>query len=143
MPPSRNDIRNDSQTAPAPPAAHPQPASPRRNDIRNDIEATTCPVCAAAFTPTRRQRYCTPACRQAAWRARHPNPRPAVVVPSTTNRRAATVYQCPACDARHLGQQWCHDCNRPCARVDLGGLCPHCDEPVTISDILDQHPTHR
>jgi hypothetical protein len=28
-------------------------------------------------------------------------------------------------------------------RVDLGGLCPHCDEPVAISDILDQHPTRR
>ena len=34
---------------------------PLRNDIRNDIE-TTCPTCATAFTPTRRQHYCTPAC---------------------------------------------------------------------------------
>ena len=110
---------------------------------RNDIETTpACPVCATAFTPIRRQRYCTPACRQAAWRARHPDPtpRPAIVVPPSTHRRDITVYQCPECDTRHLGQQWCHDCNRPCERVDLGGLCPHCDEPITISDILDQHP---
>jgi hypothetical protein len=39
--------------------------APSRNDIRNDNPAT-CPVCAATFTPIRRQRYCTPACRQAA-----------------------------------------------------------------------------
>jgi len=30
----------------------------------------------------------------------------------------------------------CHDCNRPCTR---DGLCPHCDEPVTVDDLLDQH----
>jgi hypothetical protein len=111
---------------------------------RNDIETTSaCPVCAAAFTPIRRQRYCTPACRQAARRARHRDPRPAVVVAPTTHRPPITVYQCPACDTRQLGQQWCHDCHRPRMRVDLGGLCPHCDEPVAISDILDQHPTRR
>ena len=102
---------------------------PSRNDIRNDIATTSaCPVCATAFIPVRRPRYCTPACRQAAWRARHPDPRPAVVAP-TTHRRSITVYQCPECDTRQLGQQWCHDCNRPGLRVDLGGLCPHCDEP--------------
>jgi hypothetical protein len=115
-----------------------------RNDIRNDIEtATACPVCATAFTPTRRQRYCTPACRQAAWRARHyePTPRPATTIPPRTHRRDITVYQCPTCEGRYLGQQWCHDCHHPCTRVDLGGHCPHCDEPITISDILDQLPT--
>jgi len=110
-----------------------------RNDIRNDIQTTSaCPVCANAFTPTRRQRYRTPACRQAAWRARHPTPRPAITVPTTTPRRSITIYQCPQCDTRHLGQQWCHDCHRPCHRIDLGGLCPHYDEPIAISDILDQ-----
>jgi hypothetical protein len=115
---------------------------PPRNDIRNDNETTSaCLTCAATFTPIRRQRYCSPACRQAAWRARHPNPPPAVVVPPRTSRRAITVYQCPECNNRSLGHQWCHDCNRPRTRVDFGGLCPHCDEPITIADITDQHPT--
>jgi hypothetical protein len=117
---------------------------PPRNDIRNDIETiTACPTCATAFTPIRRQRYCTPACRQAAWRARHPDPVPApnIVVPPRTSRRANTVYQCPDCDHRSLGQQWCHDCNRPRLRIDFGGLCPHRDEPIAITDITDQHPT--
>jgi hypothetical protein len=141
MPSSRNDNRNDDQTA-TPSTAHPRTAPPTRNDIRDDnTPVVACPICATAFTPIRRQRYCTPACRQAAWRARHHNPRPAITIPPATKRHTITIYQCPACDTRQLGQQWCHDCNQPCRRVDLGGLCPHCDEPVTISDILDQHPT--
>src|SRR5450755_2892420 len=111
---------------------------------RNDIETTTpCPTCAAAFTPIRRQRYCTPACRQHAWRTRHLTAQPPPVqLPPRVPRRDITVYQCPQCDTRHFGRQWCDDCNRPCTRVDYGGLCPHCDQPVAISDLTDQHPTH-
>lgn len=107
---------------------------PRRNDIRDDIQTTThCPVCATGFTPNRRQRYCTPACRQAAWRTRQDQraPPPAITLSPRVPRRDHTVYQCPECDTRHLGQQWCPDCERPCIRLDLGGLCPHCDEPIT------------
>ena len=123
---------------------------PSRNDIRNDIHAddlspanavtTPCPVCGNPFTPIRRQRYCTPACRQAAWRTRHPAPTPIVTLPPKTPRRDITVYECPGCGTRRLAQQWCPDCTRPAVRLDLGGLCPHCDEPITISDITDQHP---
>lgn len=115
---------------------------PSRNDIRNGIKATaTCPNCATAFNPIRRQRYCTPACRQAAWRTRHPDPAPppSIVVGPGTTRRAITVYECPECGNRYLAQQWCHDCNKPCIRLDTGGLCPNCDHPVTIRDITEQH----
>lgn len=109
---------------------------PSRNDIRNDNPAT-CPVCATTFTPIRRKTYCTPACRQAAWRAHHPVPtRETVTTPPATTRRATTVYHCPECDTRTLGQQWCHDCHRPRTRLDHGGLCPHCDETVTINDLI-------
>jgi len=115
---------------------------PSRNGIRNDIPAArtaTCPTCGQSFTPIRRQTYCTPACRQAAWRARHPQPRPdPITVPPGVGRREITVYQCPCCDTRYLGQQWCHDCRTPCTRLDLGGPCPHCNEPVAISDIIER-----
>jgi hypothetical protein len=133
MPPARDDIETTS-TNPANGSQRP----PRRNVIET---TSACPNCAKAFIPIRRQRYCSPACRQAAWRARHAHqpPPPPILVPPRTTRRAITVYQCPECDNRQLGQQWCYDCNRPCARLDIGGLCPHCDEPVTISDITDQH----
>jgi hypothetical protein len=111
--------------------------------MRNDNVTTTgCPVCSTAFTPVRRQRYCTPACRQAAFRARHtenPTP-PTITIPPNIPRRDITVYECPDCAARYLGQQWCHPCNTPCTRIDLGGLCPNCDEPVAVSDLTNRHP---
>jgi len=124
MPPSRNDIRNDIVPAPA-------------------IARVACPVCATTFTPVRRQRYCTPACRQAAWRARHPDPTPLPqpALAPRTSKRETTVYQCTTCDTRYLGQQWCGDCNRPCTRLGPGGLCPHCDEPTTIGELLGEDPT--
>lgn len=119
---------------------------PSRNDIRNDTRPTTpCPVCQTPFTPVGRQRYCTPACRQAAWRARHPQPapQPADSITPGPPRRATTVYQCPVCDTRYLGQQWCSDCHHPCTRLGPGARCPHCDEPITINDILDEaQPPH-
>jgi hypothetical protein len=140
MPPRRND--NETTTPPAPTSTGSQPTSPWRNDNET---TSACPNCASRFTPIRRQRYCTPACRQAAWRARHRNPvpNPVNVIPPRTHRRDNTVYQCPECDNRSLGQQWCTDCNRPSVRIDYGGLCPNCDEPVTIQDITDQHTTSR
>jgi endogenous inhibitor of DNA gyrase (YacG/DUF329 family) len=137
------DPRHDS-AAPDPPKKTTEAAGDHATPPRRDDDATTrpCPACGTPFTPAGRQRYCAPACRQAAWRARHqdPAPQPAIAVPPHIPRRDITVYQCPDCDSRHLGQQWRPDCNRPCARVDFGGLCPHCDEPVTIRDITDQRP---
>lgn len=113
------------------------------NPLRNDNETTTsgrssCPTCGAGFTPIRRQTYCSPACRQAAWRARHTSPRPVdIPVVTARPRREITVYACTVCEQRYHAQQWCPDCQRPCRRVDTGGLCPHCDEPVAIGDLLD------
>jgi hypothetical protein len=112
-------MRNDHETTATRPAA----------PLRNDRETTTaCPVCATTFTPTGRQQYCTPACRQAAWRARNTeNTTPATItIPASTSRRDITVYECPDCATRRFAEQWCPDCNRPCTRIDIGGLCPHC-----------------
>ena len=50
------------------------------------------------------------------------------------------VYQCPSCDNRYLGDQYCADCGRFCRRIGAGGLCPACDEPVAITDLLDDGP---
>jgi hypothetical protein len=40
------------------------------------------------------------------------------------------------CETRYLGQQRCPDCGIFCRRVGHGGLCPHCDEPVALQDLL-------
>src|SRR5215207_7546594 len=110
--------------------------------LRDDIETTSptgqrqCPICGSRFRPVRRQRYCSPACKQAAYRARS-TPAPlteatAVVAPRQPRRKDITVYSCPECEERYLGQQWCQDCNRPCTRTGIGGLCPACDHPIAI-----------
>ncbi|HEX9506418.1 MAG TPA: M15 family metallopeptidase [Acidimicrobiia bacterium] len=50
--------------------------------------------------------------------------------------RSDTVYACPNCETRYLGEQRCDECNTWCRRVGPGGLCPCCDEPVAVTDLL-------
>lgn len=112
----------------------------------NDGGTTTvCAVCGRAFHRVGRQRFCAAACRQTAWRRRHPTPLPSV---PSRSPRPSTVYACPACEARYLGEQYCPDCRCFCRRVGPGGLCPACDEPVALADLLPNTPpteviTHR
>jgi hypothetical protein len=102
--------------------------------LRNDGETMlSCAACGTPFHPVGRQRFCTPACRQVAWRRRHPTPVP--TVPSKTPR-PSTVYQCPSCDSRSLGDQYCSDCGTFRCRVGPGGLCPSCEEPIALADLL-------
>lgn len=109
---------------------------------RNDSETTPpCPICHTRFVAVGRQTYCSAACRQAAWRARHNSAGSAWTMPDLPmrSRREVTVYACTDCDQRHLGEQWCQDCVRPCIRVGIGGLCPGCDEPVVVDELLNLH----
>jgi hypothetical protein len=111
------------------------PDLPSRNDgVTIAGRTLACPICERGFSPTGRRRFCSDACRQAAWRAR----RPVVPVVPLTHRspRPSTIYECPACETRSLGDQRCPDCNTFARRVGPGGLCPHCDEPVAVSDLL-------
>jgi hypothetical protein len=106
---------------------------------RDDPATMTCPVCQACFTPTGRQRYCGTPCRKTAFRRRHQHPpTTTVVVPAARPRRQITVYECPACGERLLGDQRCQPCATFTRRVGIGGPCPHCDEPVCLADLLDQ-----
>jgi hypothetical protein len=101
--------------------------------LRNDGVTIACPVCQQPFVPHGRQRVCSPACRQTVWRRRHPAP-----LTSIPDRaaRAMTVYECPSCDTRYLGDQRCPECGIFCRRVGPGAPCPHCDEPVAVADLL-------
>jgi hypothetical protein len=100
---------------------------------RNDGVTIACPRCGRLFIPAGRRRFCSAACRQATWRRRQIPP-----VPPLPPRapRSATVYECPACEARFLGEQRCPDCQQFCRRIGPGGPCPHCDEPVALADLL-------
>ena len=90
-----------------------------------------CGQCGARFASVGRRRWCSDACRQAAFRTRRAAPRPAQPA------KADTVYECPSCEVRYLGEQRCQECNVFCRSLGAGGLCPHCDEPLAITDIVD------
>lgn len=92
----------------------------------------TCAWCNTPFDPSGRRRFCSDACKQANWRARHADP---AADPTPVAGPADTVYQCPACEQRYLGVRRCDDCQLFCRRIGPGGLCPHCDEPVAHTDL--------
>jgi hypothetical protein len=50
------------------------------------------------------------------------------------------IYQCPECETCYLGERRCPDCQLFCRRAGAGGLCPHCDEPVAISQLTRAGP---
>jgi hypothetical protein len=109
--------------------------------------ARRCPACAGPL-PSARARYCSPACKQRAYRHRHrdatapPPPPTATATTATTARQrhestvAHTVYECPSCGERFLGERRCPDCHLFCRSLGPGGRCPHCEEPVLLADLL-------
>ena len=101
---------------------------------RNDHLTIACPICGHGFQPSGRRRFCSDACRQAAWRARQPVAPVAPIPPRSPH--PVTVYACPACETRYLGEQRCPDCHLFCRRIGPGGACPHCDEPVALVDLV-------
>ena len=126
-------------TAPPPQPCQDAARTPCRDDTATTTPPERCPICQNTFQRIGRQRFCSDACRKTAWRRRHLAPAPAPpVAPVGKRQRDVTIYACPDCETRYFAQQWCPDCNRPCRRIGLGGLCPNCDEPVTVNDLF--HP---
>jgi hypothetical protein len=80
------------------------------------------------------RRFCSAACRQRAYRSRAGAP--ASASSERRSPRAETIYECPGCGERSLGEQRCPDCNVFCRRVGAGAPCPHCGEPVAVADLL-------
>ena len=101
------------------------------------VTAPGCPSCGRPLPTGRSRRFCSPACRQAAYRRRHQRDEPPVQLPPQRSRLHGTVYQCPECETRYLAEQWCHDCSRPCQRLSPGGTCPSCEETITIQEITE------
>lgn len=101
----------------------------------------SCPVCQATLT-SRRARYCSAACKQRAYRLRQTDGTPFDLDALTADLRSRqalvtrTVYECPSCETRFLAEQRCPDCHVFCRRLGLGGLCPHCDDPLTLAELL-------
>ena len=105
--------------------------------------ARRCPVCGSPIGTARAQ-YCSPVCKQRAYRLRHVD----LAASDTTARTKAlrrqwrlvaqTLYECPLCEERYLGERRCPDCNRFCRSIGLGGACPHCDQPILVAELLGE-----
>jgi hypothetical protein len=101
------------------------------------VTAPGCPACGATLPAGRSRRFCSPACRQAAYRRRHQSAAAETPLQPRRSRLQGTLYQCPDCETRYLAEQWCHDCSRPCQRLGAGGICPCCEEMITVEELTE------
>jgi predicted SprT family Zn-dependent metalloprotease len=51
------------------------------------------------------------------------------------------LYECGECGERYLNQRRCDDCTRFCRRLGPALLCPSCDEPILLSELLADFQT--
>jgi hypothetical protein len=91
----------------------------------------------------RRARYCSRAHQQRAFRLRHrASPPDLQQLRQELQRRrvvvAHTVYECPSCGDRLVGERRCPTCNLFSRTVGLGGHCPECDTPLLLVDLLGE-----
>ena len=113
-------------------------AAPVEAATPDDGTTVTCPVCQQSFARQGKRQWCSDACKAAAWRRRRQAAPPRVLIPPARPRRPITVYECEGCGARAVGQQRCEECGTFMRKLGLGGPCPHCDEPVAVTELLDQ-----
>ena len=104
---------------------------------RNVYVTASCAACGAPLSEGRARLWCSDACRQAAWRRRHQPEQAPPELPAGRPRKAGTVYECPECETRLVGSQFCEDCRTFMRRLGPGGNSPCCGEPVTFEELLD------
>jgi hypothetical protein len=120
---------------------------PPENAVCDPSTSTLQPIrhCANAdctkLLDSARSIYCSPACKQRCYRARHASSRLAKVgkLPPTrvrTDRVAHSVYECSTCSERFVGLRRCPDCHLFMRNVGVGGVCLHCDEPLLLTELL-------
>lgn len=119
--------------------------TPTSNTPTRDVSrdgAGGCLVCGKAL-PSPRARYCSRAHQQQAFRVRHQAEPPDLqrLRQDLQRRRAVvarTVYECPSCGERRVGERRCPDCQFFSRAVGLGGHCPECDTPLLLVDLLGE-----
>lgn len=97
--------------------------------------ARLCPVCGSQVSSAR-ARFCSGRCRMRAHRQRHPQPLPVLQPHPPRTPAWPQIYECPECEQRLLGVRRCPECNLFTRRLGPGGVCPHCDEPVLLAELL-------
>lgn len=104
--------------------------------LRDDSATIACLVCHKQFVPAGRQRYCSGACKNRAYRHRTSVPATEYGVPHGSSPKAHSVYECSSCGVLLLGEQRCAECGIFMHRLGWGGCCPNCDEPVVVNEII-------
>jgi hypothetical protein len=106
------------------------------------LSATGCLVCGGPLTDSR-AKFCSPAHKQLAYRLRR-RESPASNEPDLRRQlqrqrrlTAHTIYECPNCQERFVGERRCQSCRLFCRSIGLGGHCPECDQPILLSDLLE------
>jgi len=99
-----------------------------------------CLVCGRALASPR-ARYCSRAHQQRAFRLRRQPSLPDLqrLRQELQRRRAVaarTVYECPSCGERLVGERRCPTCHLFTRAIGLGGHCPECDTPLLLADLL-------
>jgi len=123
-------------------------AEPSRQPSHTPSSASACQVCGTALS-ARQQRYCKRACQQHAYRLRHQRVAgldPTLLQAELRRQRSLlqhTVYECPTCDIRAVGEQRCAECNTFMRRLSPGGICPECDAVITLTDLIRQEAVVR
>lgn len=106
------------------------------------VAPRSCPVCRTLVENSTRARYCSRACQQRAHRLRRAPIADDILVALTRQLRERkalveqTVYVCPECEERFVGERRCDDCNKMCRKLGLGGRCIHCDDIVLVTELL-------
>jgi endogenous inhibitor of DNA gyrase (YacG/DUF329 family) len=106
--------------------------------IDQDARPRACPVCGTR-PESSRAKFCSHRCQMIAFRRRQGHQRIASELTAHTVTKPArdhVVYECPACDARYLGDQRCPECNRFARRLGPGGQCPGCNDILTVDELL-------
>jgi hypothetical protein len=101
-----------------------------------------CLVCGAALASPR-ARYCSRAHQQRAFRLRH---RTALADLQPLRRElqrrravvAQTIYECPGCGERLVGERRCPECHLFSRAIGLGGHCPECDAALLLVDLIGE-----
>ena len=103
-----------------------------------NVSATpSCLNCQGVLPSGRSRSYRSDACRITAWKRRKRATASTAEIPKDRPSKATSIYECPLCEVRYLGKQYCGDCGCFCRKVGSGGLCPHCDEPVAFADLIE------
>ena len=57
---------------------------------------------------------------------------------SFTTSSLPVLYECGDCGERLLDERRCEDCNRWARRLGPAIVCPSCQEPILLADVLQE-----